>query len=117
MQAVNYKTEKPVFEFRVVLISSIDFLKKFTYPPSQTPTQMLKSGFSMFSTQEIGSSLVSFQIIFEFLQSELSRAGGDPEQGCKMGRKSNCVSCEIAIQLSKSNYDCEKLRLENHSKT
>ena len=70
MQAVNYKTEKPVFEFRVVLISSIDFLKKFTYPPSQTPTQMLKSGFSMFSTQEIGSRLVSFQIIFEALQSE-----------------------------------------------
>ena len=43
-------------------------------------------------------------------------------QGCKMGRKSNCVSCEIAIPLSKSNCDCEKLwfshfELENHSKT
>ena len=47
------------------------------------------------------------------------------QQGCKMGRKSNCVSCEIAISLSKSNCDCEKLRkivishfeLENHPKT
>ena len=27
VQAVNYKTEVPVFEFRGVLISSIDFLK------------------------------------------------------------------------------------------
>ena len=37
---------------------------------------MLKSGFSIFSTQEIGSSLISFQMIFEGLllvQSELFR--------------------------------------------
>ena len=40
-------------------------------PPTQTPTQMLKSGFLIFRTQEIGSSLVSFQMIFEALQSEL----------------------------------------------
>ena len=40
-------------------------------PPTQTPTQMLKRWFSIFSTQGIGSSLVSFQIIFEALQSEL----------------------------------------------
>ena len=33
----------------------------------------------------------------------------------KKGRvvKSNCVSCEIAIPLSKSNSDCEKLRNYN----
>ena len=51
-------------------------------------------------------------------------------QGCKMGRKSNCViceianffsnsncvSCEIAIPLSKSNCDCEKLRNRNCEK-
>ena len=39
----------------------------------QTPTQMFKIGFSGFSSQEIGPSLVSFQMIFEALQSELSR--------------------------------------------
>ena len=39
--------------------------------PTQTPTKKLKSGFSIFSSQEIGSSLVSFQMIFEALQSEL----------------------------------------------
>ena len=32
---------------------------------------MLKSVFSMFSSQEIGPSLVSFRMIFEALQSEL----------------------------------------------
>ena len=39
----------------------------------QIPTQMLKSVFSMFSSKEIGPSLVSFQMIFEALQSELFR--------------------------------------------
>ena len=34
---------------------------------------MLKSVFSIFSFQKIVSSLVSFQMIFEALQSELSR--------------------------------------------
>ena len=52
---------------------------------------------------------------------------GTPIQGCKMGRKSNCVSCEIANPFSKSNCvsceiaipllkpncDCEKLRNRN----
>ena len=41
--------------------------------PTQTPTQMLKSVFSMFSSQEIKANLVSFQIIFETLKSELFR--------------------------------------------
>ena len=42
-------------------------------PPTQTPTQMLKRGCSIFSSQGIGSRLVSFQMIFEALQSELFR--------------------------------------------
>ena len=37
-------------------------------PPTQTPTQMLKSVFSMISFQEIGPILVSFQMIFEALK-------------------------------------------------
>ena len=40
-------------------------------PPTQTPTRKSKIRFSMFSSQEIGSGLVSFQMIFEALQSEL----------------------------------------------
>ena len=42
------------------------------FPPTQTPTQMLKSGFSMFSSQEIGSSFLSSQMIFEALYSDSS---------------------------------------------
>ena len=44
-----------------------------TDPPTQTPTQKLKTGFLIFSSQEIGSGLVSFKMIFEALQSELFR--------------------------------------------
>ena len=40
---------------------------------TQTPTQKFKNQFSMLSYQEIGSSLLLFQIIFEALQSELFR--------------------------------------------
>ena len=36
-------------------------------------TQMLKSGISMFSSQEISSSLASLEMIFEAPQSELFR--------------------------------------------
>ena len=39
-------------------------------PPTQTPTQKLKSGFSMLSSQRTGLSLISFELIFEALQSE-----------------------------------------------
>jgi len=39
-------------------------------PPSQTPTQTVKRRFPAFCSQEIGSSLVSFQMIFEALQSQ-----------------------------------------------
>ena len=41
---------------------------------------------------------------------------GYKDQCCKIGRKSNGVSLEIAIQLSKSNCDCEKLRNRNCEK-
>ena len=41
--------------------------------PTYSPTQMLTSGFPIFSSQEIGPSLVSFEMIFEALQSELIR--------------------------------------------
>ena len=37
--------------------------------PTQTPTQNLKSRFSMFTSQEIGSRLVSLEMIFEAQQS------------------------------------------------
>ena len=37
------------------------------------PTQMLKREFSVFSSQGIGSSSVSFQMILKALQSELLR--------------------------------------------
>ena len=46
---------------------------RYECPATQTPTQKLEIGFSMFSSQEIGPSLVSFQMIFEALQSELFR--------------------------------------------
>ena len=39
--------------------------------PTLTPTQKIKSGFLIFSFQKIGSSLVSFEIIFEPLQHDL----------------------------------------------
>ena len=34
---------------------------------------MLKSGFSMFNSQEIGPNYVSFKLVFETLQSEFNR--------------------------------------------
>ena len=43
------------------------------YTPTQTPTQKSKNEFSIFPSKEIGSSLVSFQMIFDALQSELFR--------------------------------------------
>ena len=43
--------------------------------PTQTPTQMLKSGFLMFGSQEIGSSLISFKMIFQDPQSEFNFMG------------------------------------------
>ena len=42
-------------------------------PPTQTPTQMLKSVFSILSSQETGSSSVSLTMIFGALQFELFR--------------------------------------------
>ena len=55
--------------------ASFDIYEKFAggCPPTQTPTQKLKSGFPTSNSQGIASSLVSFQMIFEALQSELFR--------------------------------------------
>ena len=39
-------------------------------PPTQTPTQNLKIWFPTSSSQEIGSGLVSLEMIFQALQSE-----------------------------------------------
>jgi len=39
--------------------------------PSQTPTQKFKNRFFIITSLEIGSSLVSFQMIFQALQSEI----------------------------------------------
>ena len=52
------------------------FLWKYpTYGLSHTPTptQKFKNGFSIFSSQEIGSSLVPLEMIFQALHSELVR--------------------------------------------
>ena len=43
------------------------------YKMRGTPTQMLKSWFSVFSSQEIGSRLISFEMNFKSLQLELIR--------------------------------------------
>ena len=52
--------------------ASFDIYEKFAggCPLTQTPTQKLKSGFPTSNSQGIASSLVSFQMIFEALQSE-----------------------------------------------
>ena len=42
-------------------------------PPTQAPTQKLKSVFSILSSQETGSSSVSSKMIFGALQFELFR--------------------------------------------
>ena len=62
-------------DFRRVPISSFDLYKKFARwcSPTQTLTQTLKSWFLRFSSQKIGSSLISFKKIFKDLQSELLR--------------------------------------------
>ena len=55
--------------------ASFDTCEKFvaSCPHAQTPTQMLKSRFSQFSSQGQGSSQVSLEMIFNVLQSELFR--------------------------------------------
>ena len=39
------------------------------YLPTQTPTQKCKNGFTIYSSHEIGSSLILFEMIFEALPS------------------------------------------------
>ena len=55
---------------------SFDSYEKFDggCPPTQPPTQKFKIRFSLFSSQEIGSSLISFQMIFKAPQSEVFRS-------------------------------------------
>ena len=77
------KTIFPPLTHRARLISkdvefycaSFDIYEKFAgeCPPTQTPTQKLKSGFSIFNSQGMGLSLVWLKMIFEVLQSELFR--------------------------------------------
>ena len=40
-------------------------------PPTQTPTQKFESGFSIFSSQRMGPSLVSLRMTFDALQFDL----------------------------------------------
>ena len=55
--------------------ASFGLWEKFVgrYPPTSTPTQKFKNEFSIFSSQEIDSSLVSLEMIFEAPHSELFR--------------------------------------------
>ena len=46
-------------------VSYSRFRPNHYFTPTQTPTQMILSRFPAFSSQEIGSILVSFRIIFE----------------------------------------------------
>ena len=49
-----------------------DIYEKFVVgSPTKTPTQMLKRGFSIFTSEKIGPTLVSFQMIFEALQFQI----------------------------------------------
>ena len=62
-----------IVRLRIILLRIFGLCGNFVRwcPPTQTPTQKLDIGFSMFSYQEIGPRLVSFQMIFEALQSDL----------------------------------------------
>ena len=55
--------------------ASFGIYEKFaaSCPLTETPTQMSKSWFSVFSSQEIGSRLISFVMILKSLQLELFR--------------------------------------------
>ena len=55
--------------------ASFDLYEKFARwcPPTQTPTRKFKTGISIFSSQGMGSTLVSLRMIFKALQSELFR--------------------------------------------
>ena len=77
----SFKTIFPVSPFMTRLVSkdgkfyfaSFCLYKKFVGRclPTPTPTQKLKNEFSILSSQEIGSSLVSLELNFQALQSEL----------------------------------------------
>ena len=60
------KFDQILWEF---FFTSFYLCEKFSRgcPPTQTPTQTIKGGFAAFSSQEIGSSSVSLEMIFEAL--------------------------------------------------
>ena len=58
---------RPLLWSRHLMLLSQVFKENCT----RTPTQTIKSGFPALSSNEIGSSLVSFEVIFEALKSEL----------------------------------------------
>ena len=79
----SYKTIFPLSPYVTTLLSedvefsyaSFGLYEKFIQecPPTQMPMKKLKIGISMFSSQEIGSSSISFQMIIQVLQSEILR--------------------------------------------
>ena len=73
---VQLKARSKKYQHGQSLFTSIDQCENFVWecPPNQTPTQKLISEFSIFGSQlSLVSSLVSFQMIFKALQSELFR--------------------------------------------
>ena len=68
-----YFKKKFIQSFLNTNFGSLDGSISKICPPTQAPTQMLKSEISLLDSQEIGSSLVSFQMIFVALQFEPSR--------------------------------------------
>ena len=72
---VQFIQESGHFKWKYSTLCIVWYMWKFTAscPITQSPTQMLKSWFSEFSSQEIGSRLISFEMIFKSLQLELFR--------------------------------------------
>ena len=77
--------------------------------PTQTPThcstQMLKSVFSIFSSQDMGSSLVSFQMVFEALKSELFKFELH-SLGLKLLKISEFIGPYTYVPISQNNQGC-----------
>ena len=63
----------------------------------QTPTQMIKIGFAMFIFQGIRSAFISFQMIFQALESEIFRLNF-PSLNSKIPEFNQSISFLIIIQ-------------------
>ena len=59
-----------VYHNREALMGSRTIFQRLERPPTQTPTQTFEIGFSILSSQVIGSNLVLFKMIFKALQSD-----------------------------------------------